>query len=93
MQCTNTIRYIMVSSFFFFFSSSSLLFFFFSLQELVRAQDVEGQSALHLAAMHNNPQLAALLLAHGADPAQTNKEGSTPTEVGDETNTDRILMG
>lgn len=38
---------------------------------LINTRDVEGQTPLHVAAQYNDPQLAVILLAHGADPDLT----------------------
>jgi len=39
--------------------------------DLVRAQDPDGQLAIHAAAECNDPVIGALLIAHGADPDAT----------------------
>lgn len=38
---------------------------------LINARAAEGQTPLHVAAQHNDPQLGVILLAHGADPDLT----------------------
>lgn len=38
---------------------------------LINTRDAEGQTPLHVAAQHNDPQLGVILLAYGADPEMT----------------------
>jgi ankyrin repeat protein len=43
--------------------------------------DVQGFTALHAAAAHENPELVAQLIARGADAGARTKMGSTPLDV------------
>src|ERR1700758_2768211 len=46
--------------------------------DLVSIKDKFGNSPLHLAALHNQPAIAALLIANGADVNAKNTSGETP---------------
>jgi len=47
----------------------------------VNARDSNGATPLHLAASHGHKQVVAALLAGGADPALTDKQGHTPLDL------------
>jgi hypothetical protein len=51
-------------------------------QKTVNYQNIEGDTALHLAIIcHGNPKTVKLLLEHGADPLIRNEKGQTALEL------------
>lgn len=47
----------------------------------VNQVDINGNTALHLAATNGKPLLARLLLEFGANKDKVNKDGSTPIQL------------
>jgi ankyrin repeat protein len=47
----------------------------------LNATNHNGETPLHIAAQHNSPHLALLLMARGADPLARDKIGRTPLEL------------
>lgn len=50
----------------------------------INARDSQGNTALHLAVLHQRPELVALLLSSKADPNVRNQQGKTPLDLAKE---------
>jgi len=57
----------------------------------INAQNTHGATALFMAAVQNRPDLAALLLEHGADPTIRNNAGRTPKDAAAEQGSSGVL--
>ncbi|KAK8577207.1 hypothetical protein V6N13_122199 [Hibiscus sabdariffa] len=55
-------------------------------EEVVNRKDEDGNTALHLAASNNQPQMLKLLLNCKADKHATNQAGSTALDVAQQHN-------
>lgn len=57
----------------------------------LHARDIEGTTALHIAAGDNNSDVVSFLLSEGADPLALNEHGETPADWARERGSDEAL--
>jgi len=60
--------------------------------ELVHYHDDKKRTALHLAVLFDHLRLVRLLLRHGADPYQQDREGNTPLHLACESDCDPVIV-
>ncbi|HUO11088.1 MAG TPA: ankyrin repeat domain-containing protein [Phycisphaerae bacterium] len=59
--------------------------------DAVREVDLDGNTALHIAAITGNTQIIDILIAHHADPNAKNARGETPLQLARQNSKPRLL--